>query len=72
MYTFYRAGSDPLAIAPAKELMPASPMLLYSRSSVLRLPSDPLAALKSLYVDGKLMRHPQLVAACRPRGIAIG
>ena len=30
-----------------------------------------LPALKEVWVDDKHMRHPQLVAACQPRGIAI-
>ena len=31
-----------------------------------------LPALKELYVDYELTEHPQLVAACQPRGIEIG
>ena len=30
-----------------------------------------LASLKKIVVDTKHKRHPQLVAACQPRGIAI-
>ena len=30
-----------------------------------------LASLKEIMVDNKHMRHPQLVAACQPRGIEI-
>ena len=33
--------------------------------------SGSLPALKEIWIDGKHMRHPQLVAACQPRGIAI-
>ena len=34
--------------------------------------SEALASLKEIMVDNKHMRHPQLVAACQPRGIMIG
>ena len=30
-----------------------------------------LPRLKEIWVDNKHMQHPQLVAACQPRGIAI-
>ena len=33
--------------------------------------SEALASLKEIMVDSKHMRHPQLVAACQPRGIRI-
>ena len=33
--------------------------------------SGSLPALKLIWIGGKHMRHPQLVAACQPRGIAI-
>ena len=33
--------------------------------------SGSLLALKEILIDAKHMRHPQLVAACQPRGIAI-
>ena len=33
--------------------------------------SGSLPALKEILIDAKHMRHPQLVAACQPRGIAI-
>ena len=35
------------------------------------LGSGALASLKEIMVDSKHMRHPQLVAACQPRGIRI-